>query len=397
MFRLRDFERMVQSETGWRHTWSRSSMGPVRTAIMSAYRARATGPNRIEGSVIIDRLYNIPADKRARHKKSIEYVIWECPGLTPAAPAANHPNNGNNAFGFADDELDRGDLIYGLSATRNDPVYVGNNLQNFAICDQYNNFFGIGTGLAYNSDGTNFLGSTPQDTRNHVANRNVPNQGGIQDQSGSQFGDQAAQFANIYKRGILRSRFSPDTVYGMSADQLRKDHKSSGTPNTQGGVSESAARLREAQWYKGIRRACKAGISMVATNGEFRDRGALVHFLLDGYGDLGLAARKTPLFDVIGPPTQQNQHGFGPTYVPITSSELCFVFRNWNDLQNIVKFYINGNEVQAPWLSQWRIQDCYTRHVTSNYDAWKRYELKRLIFRKGAGRGLADFSNLQDL
>jgi hypothetical protein len=68
--------------------------------------------------------------------------------------------------------------------------------------------------------------------------------------------------------------------------------------------------------------------------------------------------------------------------VPITSSELCFVFRNWDkNLRGVVRFWVNGQEVQAPWLSNWTENDVKGKDVKSGWEAWQRYALKRKVLK----------------
>jgi hypothetical protein len=133
-----------------------------------------------------------------------------------------------------------------------------------------------------------------------------------------------------------------------------------------------------ARMVKAVRRACKGGIALVASLQAYRDNGAKVHFLLDRMGDLGRIARKDFL------DTPEND-----TYVPITTSELCFCFRHWDSvcyrrggetkLKDIVNFYCNGARVFAPWKGEWRRHDCFGVPVFSNPEAWARYGLYRKL------------------
>jgi len=70
----------------------------------------------------------------------------------------------------------------------------------------------------------------------------------------------------------------------------------------------------------------------------------------------------------------------GP-FVAITTSELLFCYRYWRDpvfpLSAVVKFYVNGSKVRAPWEGDWRLNDFNGRAVVSNQEAWLRYDLAR--------------------
>lgn len=56
---------------------------------------------------------------------------------------------------------------------------------------------------------------------------------------------------------------------------------------------------RDARNQKGIRRAYKLGIALVASDRSFVERGAKIHCALDGMGDLGEHAVKTPRVRVV--------------------------------------------------------------------------------------------------
>jgi hypothetical protein len=132
--------------------------------------------------------------------------------------------------------------------------------------------------------------------------------------------------------------------------------------------------LMHARFVYGVRRACKGGLAMVASDPQYRQANAQVHFILDGLGDLGAVAYKYPL------------PGKGE-YVAITSSELGFCFRYWNDpqfpLSAVVKLYVNGDRVTPPWDANWTKADAVGNNVFSNQEAWLRYGLYRSIVQPG--------------
>lgn len=86
-----------------------------------------------------------------------------------------------------------------------------------------------------------------------------------------------------------------------------------------------------------IRRACKFGIEDVFT----RRRRATVHYVLDTIVMADVISKKT--FALYS----------GDVGVPITTSELRFLFRNWNRFRagGKLKFYLDFAEREAPWLT----------------------------------------------
>jgi hypothetical protein len=83
--------------------------------------------------------------------------------------------------------------------------------------------------------------------------------------------------------------------------------------------------------YKMIRRCCKFGIKYIASI----NKNGIIHFVLDGIDDMLTIVNKT----------------FRDGQVPITTSELRYVFRNWKILQNRVIFYLNQDETTVPWIA----------------------------------------------
>lgn len=97
-----------------------------------------------------------------------------------------------------------------------------------------------------------------------------------------------------------------------------------------------------------IRRACKFGIEDVFK----RRKTAKVHYILDTIDMADVISKKA--FSLYS----------GDKGVPITTSELRFLFRNWNRFRgsNQLKFYNAYNECDAPWL-------------TGNFDGWATYAM----------------------
>ncbi len=97
--------------------------------------------------------------------------------------------------------------------------------------------------------------------------------------------------------------------------------------------------------------------------------GNSVHFLLDGL-DMAEVAKKG-----------QRTGSGGRTSVSITTSELRYVFRHWNTLKGVVKFYVNFTQVPAPWEEDWTlatIPNCAPNPITAELVEWGNYYTARL-------------------
>jgi hypothetical protein len=95
--------------------------------------------------------------------------------------------------------------------------------------------------------------------------------------------------------------------------------------------------LADLEGLLAIRRACKFGIEDAVTRRRCR-----VHYVLDTITMQDVIDKKT--FDLYS----------GGKGVPITTSELRFLFRNWNKYRGTGKiiFYRNFNECDPPWTSE---------------------------------------------
>ncbi|OJH34106.1 hypothetical protein [Cystobacter ferrugineus] len=89
-----------------------------------------------------------------------------------------------------------------------------------------------------------------------------------------------------------------------------------------------------------IRRSCKFGLTYFMTQGKFGQGDTVVHYALDDI-NIDVLLHKTSIVN--------NTTGVGK--VPICTSELRFLFRNWKTLgaSNRVKFYMGHQEVAPPW------------------------------------------------
>lgn len=90
--------------------------------------------------------------------------------------------------------------------------------------------------------------------------------------------------------------------------------------------------------WEGIRKACKFGVD------HFTGAG-IIHYLIDGI-DLNFVLDKTRVSGKM----------------PICSSELRHIFKNWNQLEGKVLFYIDGKQCPAPWSEQMQRWDIKTKY-----------------------------------
>jgi len=102
--------------------------------------------------------------------------------------------------------------------------------------------------------------------------------------------------------------------------------------------------IRGALGYKQIRRACKFGVEfVVATHQRMGAGGPLIHFILDGLDDDHVLAKNKVTVNA----------AYHVNAVPITSSELRNVYRNWANpaFRSAIKFYRGFVESDPPWVT----------------------------------------------
>ncbi len=232
-----------------------------------------------------------------------------------------------------------GDLVYGRAEARAayfsnfTPAQVAacNDLGAWVTIDEYNNHFGT-SGAAFAA------GAFVADIRKHVVGRDVINTTDAAMQVDIDVGFRQLAQREAYRDKIVLSRHSPMSVLHpvRGTPKLAQEGFTAGIP-----AGRTAADAHENNMaYKSIRRACKFGIGLVAIEASFRDPRAKIRFVLDGL-DMEAVAGK------------QARQGYDRFAVPITSSELRYVYRNWADLRNFVKFYVNLAAVKAPWEEDW--------------------------------------------
>ena len=315
--------------------------------------------------------------KLEKYDDAVKYVLYHYPGLVPPQdvnpvgdPRLPLQSGRHIKFQsiFGDDPTKDGDLIYGIADARGLGAYHLHNSNGdkvlAQICDHYNNAAKIGTGDIFkrNWQGLGFLDAdrdhTEQLIRAQVSWKDMPTQKNSKPILSERF--------RQYAQGLLNSRYNPMDVHDMATEKIVKDtHKSLDQMMQMYGNNRKLATAHmwaHARMVKAVRRACKGGIVMVAKAPQFKY--AHVHFIMDMMGDLGKVAFKKPL---------------RAEYVPITSSELTFVFRYYDELMAKVFFWVNGEAVLPPWVADWKLNDAKGNEVYSNQEAWFRYALYREV------------------
>jgi|GEM_PF-2661500 len=327
---------------------------------------RAVPP--VQPQEVIRTIDLMPLEKRQKYRKLIDYVAFHFPDLIHSSELTPIPDPRTGTSFHTEFALmqpgDYVDLVYGLSLERGLAPYSGVNAR---YCDKFNRAANVGNGVAF---GREWIGAGRLDTTVASATASITQTANI---PGLKEGITQAN-RRVHVNGLMASRLSPVTALQMERRRLRKDlHKTPAQIQSWNNLPDGSWLIQDHLWaharmVKAVRRACKGGIAMVASSPAYQAVNAKIHFVLDGLGDLGAVAMKRPL------PNR------GP-FVAITTSELLFCYRYWRDpvfpLSAVVKFYVNGSKVRAPWEGDWRLNDFNGRAVVSNQEAWLRYDLAR--------------------
>ncbi len=283
----------------------------------------------------------------------------------------------------------RGDVIYGISPARTkyrdaftqyhqtfvnkstpdtDPHFQMLAALGWHQMDEYNNYFGVPTvsNAKTGPAADQFLAQKAHTaTTDPVA---VKAQGRVQ----------------AYQAQISTSRFSPSTVFQASKTKLDSEgyranqfqdsrnwlQKLFGQAKNKSAASQA---LEQSRNYLAIRRACKFGIGLVATDPAFQH--AIVHFVLDGL-DMQEVCQKG---------TRQSTSGglaTPKTFVSITVSELRYVYRNWGKLSAKVVLYVDQQPVQPPWITDWGVKNNLASvggTISARKDLWDQYAQDRAL------------------
>jgi hypothetical protein len=163
---------------------------------------------------------------------------------------------------------------------------------------------------------------------------------------------------------LLSSRYTPTSI--------REDASIRSIPKNDNRLPQDEATFRqyiqdpgrrkamvEAALYLAIRRACKFGIEYIMAY-----KSGTVHYVTDGI----------TMTDVVGK-TQMPIDMGTRTGVPITTSELRYIFRNWHwfreRLDKGLVFWRSYAPTTAPWITDPKIWIPYARHRVDKYKAAK--------------------------
>lgn len=327
---------------------------------------RAVPP--VQPQEVIRTIDLMPLAKRHKYRQLIDYVAFYFPDLIHGSELTPIPDpRTGTSFHTEFASMQPGDyvdLVYGLALERGLAPYSGVNAR---YCDKFNRAANVGNGAAF---GREWIGVGRLDTTVASATASITQ---TTDIPGLKEGITQAN-RRVHVNGLMASRLSPVTALEMDRGRLRKDlQKTPSQIQSWNSLPDGSRLIQDHLWaharmVKAVRRACKGGIAMVASSPAYQAVNAKIHFVLDGLDDLGAVAMKQPL------PNR------GP-FVAITTSELLFCYRYWRDpvfpLSAVVKFYVNGSKVRAPWEGDWSLNDFNGRAVVSNQEAWLRYDLAR--------------------
>lgn len=342
----------------------------------------------IGGQQVIDEIRRLSPEKRAKYKGALRYLLFSWPQMIQPGELT-YVDDGRsprretfaNYYAVTNRTTDFSDLLYGTSNARLLAPYRP-PLGNVRFADDFNNASNIGGGLAFGRqwNGTGLLDATPTQVRDSVRR-----------------GDPGHRLREntrlLHVNALLNSRYDPALSLHEPRKRLHADtHQSLQAMRERHRSDAKEHYWMHARFVKSVRRACKGGIAMVASHPCYTHAGAKVHFVLDGLGDLGRIARKEVF------------HTDKDGYVAITSSELVFCCRYWNDpqfpLHDAVWFYINGERVLPPWEADYRTTDGTKAMVYSNQEAWLRYRLSTALLseskpfpRMGGTANAAAFGN----
>lgn len=274
-----------------------------------------------------------------------------------------------------------GDLVYGRSDARTkyfEKVPEGTRtVMNYAWyqIDDFNNYFGVSELNSYSGNGATYLASKrtigceklEQDKLNNQAD--LIKAGEVRQKFSEKeswpkiFASKVAEpetkdarfsFARQYSDSIQKSRFNPESINASKfTNQVEAINQTS-----------SAETMAYAGLYRALRRGCKFGIGMIASEQIFAE--AKVHFILD-YIDMETVCKKG------AEPVLKVEIDSKIKTEPITCAELRYVFRNWAKLKGKVLFYVNLKEVAAPWEEDWEKTDIGGKPIKAKMTEWQGY------------------------
>lgn len=164
-----------------------------------------------------------------------------------------------------------------------------------------------------------------------------------------------------YWEALVNTKYSPALAAGLGKDEKNwaKLQKQTGNELKKG--EDNRATLKEMEYYLAIRRSCKYGLAYVCST---TSKQVKVHFALDEIDLTKIAAKEL--------------HG---NRLIVTGSELRFAYRNWDKFKVTGKilFYIEGDQVSAPWEQKTTEDAKLAGKVTGYADEgiWAAYEKTR--------------------
>src|SRR5688572_1964198 len=142
--------------------WEKSSLRELRTVI-------ARRPP-VAADTLLAEIRKLPAEKRAKYKSALKYIIFSWPNLIPASAmqsvaggAMPSRKDFQQMFATMNGATDFVDLMYGINSARGlQPYTLTNGRARFA--DDFNNASNLGTGLAFERswNGVGTLAATPK-------------------------------------------------------------------------------------------------------------------------------------------------------------------------------------------------------------------------------------------
>lgn len=268
-----------------------------------------------------------------------------------------HTDFKNNA------DWSRGDLLYGTSDSRG--VYLRANFSDTynkrgheyrSYIDDYNNGFFCNTLADGFSDGDSMDAIIEQLNRQTGRYADLLS---VHKKYAPQVTLRMNPFVVMQKEGLM-----------ASAMQLAREYEKLDSNSAQARLKKSRIKLLMHKAYerKAIRRGCKYGLQMVAMELNADLPRAQIHFLLDEMDMRDVINKKAvEKSDVIS--------GMTYKYVYITTTELRSACKHWQQFnEEKVHFYLNGEEVGAPWRNAWKgKKDCLHAHnqkSRDNHPSW---------------------------
>jgi hypothetical protein len=192
-----------------------------------------------------------------------------------------------------------------------------------------------------------------------------------------------------YYKDLSTSRFKPERVKDDKPEKIKRGGEVAELWNDTSKQLEPRPPEQELLpnlARQAIRRACKFGIAYVATNESLLLTNAKILYAIDDINFKDIVEKKALTRDTIesklapkiNQPSSQVLQSVTvkrTTGVPITTSEMRYIYRHWSELRNKVFWYLNYQKLElAPWeISSTSIPDCLGGSVTLGSEMWASY------------------------